>query len=159
MRRPLLVLAVLTLAAGACTRGIEEAAQVLETPSVTPSASATVTPSPSPSASAPPSPSAPAIVIRTPRPDDDVFSPVVVSGTAISASGEVHVRVVAEDGTELAAMDVTINCGAGCEGVFRTQLAFFAPARQPGIVQVFEVGPGGSAEHLAEVDVTLVPGV
>ena len=98
-------------------------------------------------------------MIRTPRPDDDVFSPVVVSGTAISASGEVHVRVVAEDGTELAAMDVTIDCGAGCEGVFRTQLAFFAPARQPGIVQVFEVGPGGSAEHLAEVDVTLIPGV
>lgn len=159
MRRPVLVLAVLTLAAGACTRGIEEAAQVLETPSVTPSVSATVTPSPSPSVSAPPSPGAPEIVIRTPRPDDDVFSPVVVSGTAISASGAVLVRVLAEDGTELAAMNVTIDCGAGCEGTFRTQLAFFAPARQPGIVQVFEVGPGGSAEHLAEVDVTLVPGV
>ena len=55
--------------------------------------------------------------------------------------------------------DVAVACGAGWEGVYRTQLAFFSPARQPGIVQVFEVGPGGSAEHLAEVDVTLVPGV
>jgi len=159
VRRRALLLTALTLAAGACTRGIEEAAQVLETPSVAPSASATVTPSPSPSASEPASPTEPDIVIRTPRPDDDVFSPVVVSGTATSASGEVLVRVLAEDGTELAAMNVTIDCGAGCEGTFRTQLAFFAPARQPGTVQVFEVGPGGSAEHLAEVDVTLVPGV
>jgi hypothetical protein len=86
-------------------------------------------------------------------------SPVVVGGTASTTDGEVLVRVLARDGTELAAVNASIDCGAGCRGTFRAVLAFFAPSRQPGAVQVLEVGPGGSAEHLVEVDVRLVPGV
>lgn len=147
MPRPTLVVLALAFAAAACTGGIEESTEALETPSVTPSASASV------------SPSAGSIVVRAPRPDDDILSPVVVTGTARTVTGEVLVRVLARDGTELAAMSVPIDCGEGCRGTFRAELAFFAPSRQPGAVQVLEVGQGGSAEHLTEVPVRLVPGV
>lgn len=147
MHRPSVAVLALALAATACTGGIEESTEALETPSVTPSASA------------PASPSAGSIVVRAPRPDDDIISPVVVAGTARTAGGEVLVRVLARDGTELAAMNAPIDCGTGCRGTFRAELAFFAPSRQPGAVQVLEVGPGGAAEHLVEVPVRLVPGV
>lgn len=147
MHRPSAAVLALALAAAACTGGIEESTEALETPSVTPSASA------------PASSSAGSIVVRAPRPDDDIISPVVVAGTARTAGGEVLVRVLARDGTELAAMNAPIDCGTGCRGTFRAELAFFAPSRQPGAVQVLEVGPGGAAEHLVEVTVRLVPGV
>jgi Immunoglobulin-like domain of bacterial spore germination len=144
--RPLVVVS-LALVAAACTGGVQESTEALETPSVTRSASATITPS------------AGSIVVRAPRPGDDIVSPVVVSGTASTTDGEVLVRVLARDGTELAAVNASIDCGGGCRGTFRAVLAFFAPSRQPGAVQVLEVGPGGSAEHLVEVSVRLVPGV
>lgn len=153
MRRLALVLTALSLAATACTGGIDEAAEVLSrpgSPSVSPSSA-------SPTAAA--SPPAAAIVVRTPRDDDDLRSPIVVSGTAISASGEVLVRVLDAGGMELAAMRADVDCGASCRGSFRAPLAFFSPVRQEGTIQVFEVGPGGSADHLVEVGVTLVPGV
>lgn len=139
--------AALALAAVACTGGIEGSTEALDSPSTTPS----------PSASVPPS--AGTIVVRAPMPGDDVVSPVVVSGSARTASGEVLVRVLARDGTELAAMNAPIDCGDACRGTFRAALAFYAPSRQPGAVQVLEVGQGGSAEHLVEVPVRLVPGV
>ncbi|HET9722997.1 MAG TPA: Gmad2 immunoglobulin-like domain-containing protein [Actinomycetota bacterium] len=138
--------AALALAAVACTGGIEGSTEALDSPSTTPSPSASV-------------PSAGTIVVRAPMPGDDVVSPVVVSGSARTASGEVLVRVLARDGTELAAMNTPIDCGDACRGTFRAALAFYAPSRQPGAVQVLEVGQGGSAEHLVEVPVRLVPGV
>lgn len=137
----------LSLAAAACTAGIEEGAEALGSSSATASASTPV------------EPSAGSIVVRAPRPDDDVISPVVVSGTASTANGEVLVQVLDRDGTELAAMDVPIDCGAGCRGAFRAELVFFAPSPRPGAVQVLEVGPSGSAVHLVEVPVRIVAGV
>lgn len=150
MRRPAFAVTVLALAISACTGGIEESTEALETPSATPTASATVSPSDGSDRS---------IVVRAPRPGDDVFSPVVVTGTASTASGEVLVRVLARDGTELAAVDASIDCGTACRGSFRTQLVFFWPSRQRGLVQVLELEPDGSARHLVEIPVTLVPGV
>lgn len=147
MQRLLALIAALALTAAACTGGIEESTEALETPSTTPSVGASA------------SPSAGSIVVRAPRPGDDILSPVVVTGKARTANGQVLVRVLARDGTELAAIEASIDCGAGCLGTYRAELAFFAPSRQAGAVQVLEVGPGGAAEHLAEVRVMLVPGV
>ncbi|MGE5459691.1 MAG: Gmad2 immunoglobulin-like domain-containing protein [Solirubrobacterales bacterium] len=146
-----LVLAVTAVIAAACTRGIERAADVLAGPSHTPALSTT------PSVSFTPSPSA--IRIRTPRGGDDVLSPVVVSGTAISDAGKVVVDLLDAQGMELAAMYVPIDCGSACRGRFRAELAFYVAARQTGTIEVYEVGPGGVAEHLVQVHVTLVPGV
>ncbi|HEX5949985.1 MAG TPA: Gmad2 immunoglobulin-like domain-containing protein [Actinomycetota bacterium] len=147
MHRPSVAVLALALAAAACTGRIEERIEALETPAVTPSASASV------------SLSAGSIVVRAPSPEDDVISPVVVTGTARTANGQVLVQVLGRYGTELAAMNVPIDCGAGCRGTFRAELVFFASSRQPGAVQVLEVGPGGSAEHLVEVPVRIVAGV
>jgi hypothetical protein len=148
-----LVLAVTAVAVAACTRGIERAADVLASPSHTPSTSTT------PSASVTPSPAASPIRIRTPGRGDDVLSPVVVSGTAISEAGRVVVDLLDAQGMELAAMYAPIDCGSACRGGFRAELAFYVAVRQTGTIEVYEVGRGGVAEHLARLDVTLVPGV
>lgn len=148
-----LVLAVTAVVAAACTRGIERAADVLAEPSHTPALSTT------PSVTLTPPPSGSAIRIRTPRGGDDVLSPVAVSGTAISDAGKVVVDLLGEQGMELAAISVPIDCGSACRGRFRAELAFYVEARQTGRIEVYEVGPGGVAEHLVQVDVTLVPGV
>ena len=155
MRRHTLafVLALTSAAAAACTGGIEQAADVLSSPTDTPSGSTT----PSSTISAPPVEHP--IRIRTPRRGDDVLSPVVVSGTAISKSGEIVVDVLDAQGMELAAMNVRIDCGTSCRGEFRARLAFYVTARQQGTIEAFEVGPGGLAEHLVEIGITLVPGV
>jgi hypothetical protein len=157
------VIVLTTLAATGCTGGIEEAADVLRSPSATASAPTPPAASPSNAISAPasgtPSPTERSIVVRMPRRGDDVLSPVVVSGKAVSASGEVLVEVLDAQGTQLSAMNARIDCGAFCRGAFSARLAFFVPDRQEGTIRVFEVGPGGSTEHLAQVEVTLVPGV
>jgi len=143
------LLVILLLAA--CTRGLERAAEVLQ--SVSPSGAGV----PSPSATASPVPSG-TIRIRAPHEGDDVLSPVVVRGVAATEGGEVLVRVLDAQGVELAAMNAEIGCGAGCRGRFEARLAFYVPERQAGAVQALEIGPGGIVTQLAEVPVTLVPG-
>ncbi len=157
MRRHTLALVLITIAlvTSACTSGIEQVADVLASPSAT----STVSISPTRTPIAPSSPAEAPIVVRTPRPGDDVLSPIVVSGSAISATGEILIDVLDAEGMELAAMSVRIDCGASCRGRFRARLAFYVPTSQSGTVEVSEVGSGGSTEHLVEVDVTLVPGV
>lgn len=109
--------------------------------------------------SATPTPSTGVITVRSPRPGDDVLSPVVVSGRATTEDGEVAIRILGGDGSELAAMNVPVDCGASCAGSFRASLAFFVTDRQRGALEVFQVGPGGVVEDLVRVAVTLVPGV
>lgn len=159
MRRHALVL-VLLLGAAACTRGYGEAADVLD-PSG--GASSPAAPSGSVTASAAPeaslSPEVARIEVRSPLSGDTVLSPLAVRGTAKSATGEVVVRVIGADRSELASIATAIDCGAACRGSFRVALAFYTPGRQEGAIQVFELGSGGSADHLVEVPVTLVPGV
>ncbi len=133
-----------------CTRGLERATEALERtpPPGTSTASPWVSVSPSGT-----------IRIRVPRPDDEVLSPVTIRGVAATADGRVLVRVVDAEGSELAAMEVGIGCGAGCRGRFEARLAFYVPGRMPGAVQALALGPGGVVSQLAEVPVTLVPGV
>lgn len=130
----------------ACTRGLERSAEVLRSASP-------------PTETASPAPGSPegTIRIRMPREGDEVVSPVQVRGVGTTEAGEVLVRVVDAQGTELGAMYVEIACGAGCRGRFAARLAFYVPARSPGVVQALELGSGGVVQ-LAEVPVTLVPG-
>lgn len=153
MRRAVLPLAALVLVA--CTRGFERSAEALRSPAVSeasPSGTTGTTTSPAPS-----SPGG-TIRIRAPRAGDEVASPVEVRGVAATAEGEVLVRVVDAQGTDLGAMYVEITCGAGCRGRFEARLAFYVPVRQTGLVQALELGPGGVVAQLAEIPVTLVPG-
>lgn len=156
-----LVLVLLLAAAPACTRGYEEAAGALD-PSGGPSPAPSTTPSAAQGPSGSPRPStvpgtAP-IVVRAPFEGDVVRSPLVVSGSALSGSGEVIVRIIGADRSELASTSTPVDCGAECRGRFRVALAFYTAGIQPGAIQVFELGSGGSIDHLVEVPVTLTPG-
>jgi hypothetical protein len=155
--RALWIVVAAALAVPACTEGIEEAADVLESPSVAPAPSVDSGVTPTPSGGI--EPAGKAIVVSDPERGVEVLSPVVVAGVAESANGEVLVQVMDAEGMELAAMNAEIDCGAGCRGRFRAELAFFVRSRQRGSVQVLAVGADGAAEHLVKVPVTLVPGV
>ena len=98
----------------------------------------------------------PAIAIETPFVDGEVGTPVSVTGTAEVVDGALTVRVLGEDGTELAAIVVGTSCGDGCRGKFGTELHYFIEQRQPGTIEVSGVGLDGEPA-LASVPVVLFP--
>jgi hypothetical protein len=98
----------------------------------------------------------PAIAIETPFVDGEVGSPVSVTGTADVVDAALTVRVLGEDGNELAAIVVRASCGDGCRGTFGTELFFFIERTQPGTIEVSGVGWDGD-RALASVPVVLFP--
>jgi len=96
----------------------------------------------------------PAIAIKTPFVDGEVGSPVSVTGTAEVVDGALTVRVLGEDGAELAAIVVRASCGDGCRGKFGTELFIFVERKQPGTIEVSGVG-GDGEPALASVPVVL----
>ena len=98
----------------------------------------------------------PAISIETPFVDGEVGSPVSVTGTAEVVDAALTVRVLGEDGNELAAIVVRASCGDGCRGTFGTELFFFIERAQPGTIEVSGVGGDGD-RALASVPVVLFP--
>lgn len=98
----------------------------------------------------------PAIAIETPFVDGDVGTPVSVTGTADVVDAALTVRVLGEDGEELAAIVVTASCGNGCRGTFATELSYFVERSQPGTIEVTGVGTDGDPA-LASVPVVLFP--
>jgi Immunoglobulin-like domain of bacterial spore germination len=98
----------------------------------------------------------PAIAIETPFVDSEVRTPVSVTGTAEVVESALTVRVIGEDGFELAAIIVYASCGDGCRGTFGTQLFFFVERKQPGTIEVSGVGRDGDPAR-ASVPVVLFP--
>ncbi len=98
----------------------------------------------------------PAIAIETPFVDGDVGSPVSVTGTADVIDAALTVRVLGEDGDELAAIVVDASCGDGCRGTFATELSYFVDRRQPGTIEVTGAGTDGDPA-LSSVPVMLFP--
>ena len=98
----------------------------------------------------------PAIAIETPFVDGEVGSQVSVTGTADVVDAALTVRVLGEDGEELAAIVVTASCGDGCRGTFATEFSYFVERSQPGTIEVTGVGTDGDPA-LASVPVVLFP--
>jgi Immunoglobulin-like domain of bacterial spore germination len=98
----------------------------------------------------------PAIAIETPFVDGEVGSQVSVTGTADVVDAALTVRVLGEDGDELAAIVVTASCGDGCRGTFATELSYFVERSQPGTIEVTGVGTDGDPA-LSSVPVVLFP--
>jgi hypothetical protein len=98
----------------------------------------------------------PAIAIETPFVDGDVGTPVSVTGTADVVDAALTVRVLGEDGVELAAIVVKASCGDGCRGTFATELSYFVERSQPGTIEVTGVGTDGDPA-LSSVPVVLFP--
>ena len=164
MRRSLAVVA-LAFSLAACSAA-EQAAEVLS-----PSASASspvATPSPSSTATAGASGTSaatgssgprPAIVVQTPKPGDEIVSPVTVSGSANVFEATVAIVILDRDGQQLAATFATASCGSGCRGTYSADVAFYVQERQAATIRVFEESAeDGSAINVVEVVVVLVPG-
>jgi len=98
----------------------------------------------------------PAIAIETPLVGGEVGSPVSVTGTADVLDAALTVRVLGEDGNELAAIVVRASCGDGCRGTFGTKLFYFIEDMQSGTIQVYGIG-GDRERALASVPVVLFP--
>jgi hypothetical protein len=152
MSRRLVVAAVcFALVTTACADGIEEAP-----PSPSPRPPGVT---PSPTDLEPTDGADPAIVVETPRPGDEVFSPVTIAGTADVFEATVSIRILDEDGGELAATFTTATCGSGCRGRYSTELFFFVDQTQNGAIEVFEASAeDGSPINLVSVPVVLVAG-
>lgn len=122
---------------------------------------ATLQPGSTPTAPPPPTPDLPeeAILILEPGLASRATSPVRVSGIADPAFEQMLVvRLVLDDGTELALQPVMIEAGLGQRGPFSTEVAFVISSERNAVLQVFQRSPGdGGTLHLASVPVLLTP--
>jgi spore germination protein GerM len=99
---------------------------------------------------------APAIVVDTPAPGDTVSSPIEVSGTADVFEATVSLRLLDENGDQIAEGFTTATCGTGCRGTFETTLAYEVDHDQTGTLEVFEASAkDGSPTNVVSIPVTL----
>ena len=93
----------------------------------------------------------PAIAIETPLKDGEVSSPVSVTGRADVAGRVVRVRVLGQDGAELAAIEADVDCKHRCPGTYATELSFFVERREGGWIEVSGETDDGAAVSLVPV--------
>ncbi len=109
-----------------------------------------------------PSPEAPAeaILILEPGPGSRVTSPLRVAGIADPTFEQtLVVRIVLDDGSELALAPTTITADLGSRGPFEIEVPFTVREERQGFIQVFDVSArDGGVIHLASVGVRLAPG-
>jgi hypothetical protein len=98
----------------------------------------------------------PAIVIQSPTAGQSVGSPVPISGTADVFEATVSLRLLDEDGNEIANGFTTATCGTGCRGTFEATLDYRVDHGQRGTVEAFEASAeDGHPINVADVPVTL----
>lgn len=98
------------------------------------------------------------IVITSPSLNDEVSSPVTITGWGRGFENTLAVDVLDENGVVIAQGFVMIDADLGQIGPFTGTIEFTAPATtQPGRISVYAVSPrDGAIEHLNSVSVTLV---
>lgn len=100
-----------------------------------------------------------AILILEPGPGSRLTSPLRVAGMADSTF-EQHLlmRLVLDDGTEIAAGPVIIQSELGARGPFEGELAFTVTGERNALIQISsQSARDGGITHLASVGVTLAP--
>ena len=137
---------LLTLALAACSSGPESG----------PSPSATASPPPSPTASGSPTPE-PAIVVTSPRPGDQVSSPVRIRGNADVFEATVSIDILDSAGNRIVRTFTTATCGTGCRGSFSKAVRFTVDTTQPGTIRVYESSAkDGKPINVVDIPVTLL---
>ncbi len=96
---------------------------------------------------------APAIVVESVKPGDEVTSPVTVAGFANTFEANVIIRIVDANGEVLEETFTTATCGSGCWGDFSEDVAFDVTEKQEGRIEVLTY----SAEDGSERDVISIP--
>jgi hypothetical protein len=100
----------------------------------------------------------PAIVVYSPTIGSTVGSPVTISGTANVFEATVSLRILDENGHEIARGFTTATCGTGCRGDYSTTMSYTVDHEQRGTVEVFESSAkDGSAINVQKIPVTLIP--
>jgi immunoglobulin-like protein involved in spore germination/sporulation and spore germination protein len=100
----------------------------------------------------------PPILVETPLIGQSVSSPVTISGTANVFEATVSIRILDEDGNELANTFTTATCGTGCRGDYSIAVRYSVNHQQRGTVEVFESSAqDGSAINVQSIPVTLTP--
>lgn len=125
-----------------------------------PAASPLPTIGPTPSPPAPSIEAEEAILILEPGPGSRLTSPLHVSGIADPTFEQtLGVRLVLDDGTQLAAGPAMIHTELGTRGPFDGELSFSVSSERNALLQVFDASArDGGITHLASVGVTLAPG-
>ncbi len=96
---------------------------------------------------------APAIVLESVKPGDEVSSPVTIAGFANVFEANVNIRIRDANGDILVETFTTATCGTGCWGDFSDDVAFQITESQEGRIEVLTY----SAEDGSERDVISIP--
>jgi len=98
-----------------------------------------------------------AILILEPGPGSRVTSPIRVGGAADwTFEQNLVVRLLLDDGSQLALAPTTIQSGLGQRGLFELELSFDVEGERQAFIQVYASSPrDGAITHLASVSVTL----
>ena len=84
----------------------------------------------------------PAIWVTTPRPENEVSSPLTVRGSAMVSEAVVSMRIVTKDGQIIAQANTMAAGGAPLRGDFNTGISFEAPAAaREGYLEVYWASP------------------
>jgi len=154
MHRIIFLPFILLICLAACSPSGEQTPDALPLPA-TPGAVMTATPAQSPASNAP----AEAIQILEPGPGSQVSAPLHVAGIADPTFEQnLVVRVLDENGTQLALAPTTIQAEAGQRGPFAIDMPLPDDAAGPLFLQVYATSPrDGGITHLDAVIVNLVP--
>jgi LysM repeat protein len=100
-----------------------------------------------------------AIIIATPKMNDDIVSPVVVTGWGSGFENTLAVDVLDEVGSVIGQGYAMVDAEFGETGPYTGTVEFTAPiASGPGRVAVYSISPrDGAIEHLSSVTVNLKP--
>jgi hypothetical protein len=100
----------------------------------------------------------PPIVVGSPVIGQSLTSPVTVAGTADVFEATISVRILDENGKEIARTFTNASCGTGCRGDYSTSVRYSVSHQQSGTVEVYEVSAkDGSAIKLQDIPVILTP--
>lgn len=101
-----------------------------------------------------------AILILSPGPGSRLTSPIHLQGMSDPTFEQtLAVRLLADDGSQLASLSTTIQADAGQRGVFKVDVPFSVGQTQQAFLQVFATSPrDGGVTHLASVGVQLASG-
>lgn len=94
---------------------------------------------------------APAILVESPAPGDEVASPLRVRGTANTFEATLEIELVSAGGEQLASTFGTATCGTGCRGTFSIDVPFDGAG--PATLRAFE----RSAKDGSETKVVEIP--
>ena len=155
-------LALLSFLAACSTPSLEPPPPApTSTPVPPPSVASVTSPPEAPSPTAPHGPegSEEAILILEPGPGSRLTSPARVAGIADPTFEQtLVVRIVLDEGAELAVQPVTIAADISQRGTFEGDISFTVSEERNALIQVYDLSTrDGGIIHLASVGVILIP--